>query len=285
MRDMRVLIVDDNATNRRILDRMLGRWGMRPVAAEGSDQAMELLLAALHQSDPFRLILTDMHMPDANGFDMIEQIRAHHALNALGAPTIMMLTSAGHTGDIARCERLGVAAYLLKPLRESELRDSVARVVGEAQQLLRATPKSNAVPLAQSQGPALEILVAEDNAVNQKLALRLLEKRGHHATLAANGLEVLELLERRSFDLVLMDVQMPLMDGVEASYEIRRREVLTGEHLPIYAVTANAMKGDREKYIAGGMDGYLAKPIRPVELDKLLHDLCANKTSVLSASA
>jgi signal transduction histidine kinase/DNA-binding response OmpR family regulator len=285
MRDMRVLVVDDNATNRRILDRMLARWGMRPVTSEGSSQAMGELLTALQENDPFRLILTDMHMPDANGFDMIEMIRAHHALNALAAPTIMMLTSAGHTGDIARCDRLGVGAYLLKPIRESELRDSVARVLGEAQELQRSSHKPAGIRPAQPSGPVLDILVAEDNPVNQKLALRLLEKRGHKTTLAANGLEVLELLARRSFDLVLMDVQMPLMDGVEASLEIRCRELLTGEHLPIYAVTANAMKGDREKYLAGGMDGYLAKPIRPVELDKLLHDLCESKTSVLSASA
>jgi len=267
--DIKVLIVDDNETNRRILSRMLGRWGMRPTSTEGSEEALAALWSAHQLGDPYRLILTDMHMPGTDGFQLIEKIRQDHELTA---PTIMMLTSAGHHGDVARCRELGVAAYLLKPIRESELRDAVSRVIGGWKDGLRAArqPESAGPAVLQNIETILEILVAEDNGVNQMLALRLLEKRGHRTTLAVNGLEVLDLLQNRTFDLILMDVQMPLMDGVEATMEIRRREIATGRHVPIYAVTANAMKGDREHYLDTGMDGYLAKPIRPVELDQLL---------------
>jgi two-component system sensor histidine kinase/response regulator len=276
LRDLKVLIVDDNQTNRRILDRMLGRWGMRPTTVDGNDEAMRVLLLAEKGRDPFRLILTDMHMPETNGFGLVENIRASLELTP---PTIMMLTSAGHRGDVARCEELRIAAYLLKPIRESELREAVCRVVGawSADQAAREEQRSGTIEWV---GEVLEILVAEDNLVNQKLVLRLLEKRGHHTTLAANGLEVLDLLGTKRFDVVLMDVQMPVMDGVEAVMEIRRRELGTARHVPVYAVTANAMKGDREHYLASGMDGYLAKPLRPVELDQLLRELAAQKTAV-----
>jgi signal transduction histidine kinase/DNA-binding response OmpR family regulator len=267
--DQRVLIVDDNATNRLILERMLSRWGMRPTCADGSSAAMESLLFAHGEGDPFNLILTDMHMPDTDGFGFISQVRANTEITA---PTIMMLSSAGHRGDVVKCQELGVAAYLLKPIRESELRDAVTRVmngrVGEIR--LPRVVKAKAANAIGSQTNALDILIAEDNPVNQRLAIRLLEKRGHRVQLAVDGIQVLALLERHHFDLILMDVQMPLMDGVEATLAIRRHEQETGGHIPIYAVTANAMKGDREHYLAVGMDGYLAKPIRPVELDRLL---------------
>lgn len=299
MRDMRVLIVDDNATNRRILDRMLTRWGMNPDSASSADAAMECLFSANRIGDPYRLVLTDMHMPDADGFDLIGRVRAE---KNLAAPTIMMLTSAGHRRDVARCHELRIEAYLLKPIRESELREAVARVLGTtiaSAPLTGIMPTDNTIPsiiiaanpatpglpfacttaaTATTDATAIEgaavgtydILVAEDNLVNQKLALRLLQKRGHTVTVAKNGMEVLALLELRSFDLILMDVQMPVLDGVEAALEIRRHEQTTGLHIPIFAVTANAMKGDRERYLASGMDGYLAKPISPARLDALL---------------
>jgi len=271
MRGMKALIVDDNSTNRRILDRMLTRWGMRPDSAESADAAMDCLFTANVNGDPYRLILTDMHMPDADGFDLIGRVRAQKNLTA---PTIMMLTSAGHRRDIARCKEFQVDGYLLKPIRESELHEAVARVVGSAIAARRLPPAPDAVlPVAVNENTTkLQILVAEDNLVNQKLALRLLQKRGHTATIAKDGLEVLALLANRTFDLVLMDVQMPRLDGVEATLEIRRREQATGEHLSIFAVTANAMKGDRERYLSCGMDGYLAKPIIPAELDALLQE-------------
>jgi CheY-like chemotaxis protein len=164
-----------------------------------------------------------------------------------------------------------VSAYLLKPIRQSELREAVARVLG-------ARTHEGAIPLitrfslqdAREPSASLRVLLAEDNLVNQRLAVRLLEKRGHRVVVAGNGLEALEALEKESFDLVLMDVQMPGMDGLEATAAIRKKESVSGLHLPVVALTAHAMKGDREKCIAGGMDGYLTKPIRPQELDQLL---------------
>ncbi len=278
MRHVRALVVDDNATNRLILFRMMTNWGMRPHAVEGVADAMLAILAADAEGDPFRLILTDMHMPDADGFELIEMVRAR---TDILPPTIMMLTSAGHRRDVARCQQLQVDAYLLKPIRESELREVVGRLLGAALALNPLVVKGPAVQAQRAVRSAtpLSILVAEDNLVNQRLAIRLLEKRGHKATLAQDGLEVLALLQKHTFDLILMDVQMPLMDGVEATRAIRRQEQSTGEHLPIFALTANAMKGDRERYIESGMDGYLAKPISPIELDNVLSTLSPVPTS------
>jgi two-component system, sensor histidine kinase and response regulator len=269
----RVLIVDDNSTNRRILESFLARWGTRPDLSASSDEAFTALKAAHQMRDPYHLILADLRMPGADGFGLIEQIREHKELTA---PIVMMLTSAGR-GDVARCRELDVAAYLLKPIRESELHRTISRILGE----LRGASASvdsveGAEPaIVKTMSGVLNILVAEDNRINQRVALRLLEKRGHKATLAANGQEVLSLLETQTFDLILMDVQMPVMSGVDATLEIRKREQKSGHHVPIYALTANAMKGDRERYVSSGMDGYLAKPIRPEELDELL---CKGKT-------
>jgi CheY-like chemotaxis protein len=203
-----------------------------------------------------------------DGFAMIEEIRRKPEL---ATATIMMLTSAGHRGDAARCQELGVAAYLLKPIRQSELREAVARVLG-------ARPHEGAIPLvtrfslqdAREPDAYLSVLLAEDNLVNQRLAVRLLEKRGHRVVVAGTGVEALKALEKERFDLVLMDVQMPEMDGLEATAAIREKEKSTGAHQAVVALTAHAMKGDREKCMAAGMDGYLTKPIRPNELDQLL---------------
>jgi signal transduction histidine kinase/DNA-binding response OmpR family regulator len=284
LRDVRVLVVDDNVTNRRILDRMLARWRMRPVLVEGVERALEELRSAQAEGAPFGLILTDMHMPEVNGFGLIERVRA---MEGIKPPTIMMLSSAGHGGDVERCRELGVAAYLLKPIREAELRESMGEVMSrtteERGQAVQAAPVKGTRPVNGTSAVigmrpvngrmALDVLVAEDNPVNQKLALRLLEKRGHRVVVVGNGQEALRALAEKPFDVVLRDVQMPVIDGVEAVMEIRRREVGTARHVPVYAVTANAMKGDRERYMASGMDGYLAKPIRPVELDRLLEEM------------
>jgi two-component system sensor histidine kinase/response regulator len=207
-------------------------------------------------------------MPGMDRFELIERIRQRP--NSLTA-TIMMLTSAGHRGDAARCQELGVAAYLLKPIRQSELREAIARVLGAREQK-GAIPLITRYSLQDAREPSasLRILLAEDNAVNQRLASRLLEKRGHFVVIAGNGREALTALERQRFDLVFMDLQMPLMDGFEATAAIRKKEGASGIHLPSVALTAHAMKGDREKCLAGGMDGYLTKPIRPQELDEVL---------------
>jgi two-component system, sensor histidine kinase and response regulator len=268
LRGIKVLVVDDNLTNRRILGEMLKRWEMKPALVEGGEEALGQLLEAAHEGAPYSLILTDMHMPNMNGFELVERIREKPELSAA---TIMMLTSTGSQGSAERCRKLGVSAYLLKPIRQSELRKALTRVLGAREQSNHA-PLLTRDSLEDERGPAtcLRVLVAEDNAVNQRLARRLLEKRGHHVVVAANGREALEAIEAHTFDLVLMDVQMPDLDGFEATAALRAREAGRGLHLPVIALTAHAMKGDRERCLAAGMDGYLSKPIRPQELDDLL---------------
>ncbi|HKW57671.1 MAG TPA: response regulator [Candidatus Acidoferrum sp.] len=281
LRSVRVLVVDDNQTNCRILEGMLSRWDMRPTSAFGGEPALRCLSAARDAGEPFKLILADMHMPDMDGFSLVEEIRKRPGLSTA---TIMMLTSAGHRGDAARCQELGISAYLLKPIRQSELREAIGRVLG-------ARTEEGVIPLvtrfslhdAREPGMFLHILLAEDNLVNQRLAVRLLEKRGHSVVVASTGLEALQALEKERFDLVLMDVQMPEMDGLEATASVRAKEKHTGLHQPIIALTAHAMKGDREKCLAGGMDGYLSKPIRPAELDQLLESYTERRASTQSA--
>jgi two-component system, sensor histidine kinase and response regulator len=269
LRGVRVLVVDDNATNLRILQEMLLRWNMNPCLANGPDEALAALQSARRNSTPFRLILMDKHMPVMDGFALIEVIRRR---SLASISTMVMLTSARHRGDADRCIELGVAAYLLKPIRFAELRDALASVLGQ-----RGKPSSQtAEPVPANPGSASEqslaILVAEDNAVNQKLIIRMLEKRGHRVKLGSNGREALRLFESEPFDLVLMDIQMPEMDGLAATGKIRELEHASGpgRHIPIIALTAHAMKGDQERFLAAGMDGYLSKPIRPNELDELL---------------
>ena len=280
LRGVKVLVVDDNRTNRRILEGMLSRWHMKPTPVEGGREALAQLSAAREAGEPYGLILTDMHMPDMDGFALVEEIRKRPELSTA---TIMMLTSAGHRGDAARCQELGVSAYLLKPIRQSELREAVARVLG-AREHEGTIPLITRFSLQDAREPDafLRVLLAEDNIVNQRLAVRLLEKRGHRVVVAATGLETLQALEKESFDLVLMDVQMPEMDGLEATVAIREKEKGTGLHQPIVALTAHAMKGDREKCMAIGMDGYLTKPIRPQELDQILETYVARRLETQS---
>jgi two-component system, sensor histidine kinase and response regulator len=277
---VRVLVVDDNRTNCRILEGMLNRWEMKPITVNGGASALTLLSAAREAGEPFGLVLTDMHMPDMDGFALVEQIRQRPDL---ATATIMMLTSAGHRGDAARCQELGVSAYLLKPIRQSELREAIARVLG-AREHDGAIPLVTRFSLQDAREPDayLSVLLAEDNLVNQRLVVRLLEKRGHRVVVAATGLEALKALEKESFDLVLMDVQMPDMDGLEATAAIREKEKDTAAHQAIVALTAHAMKGDREKCLAAGMDGYLTKPIRPQELDQLLEIYVARRMETRS---
>jgi CheY-like chemotaxis protein len=219
-----------------------------------------------------------MHMPKMDGFELVERIRHRPELSA---PTIMMLTSAGHRGDAERCRELGITAYLLKPIRQSELREAIARVLGAREQ----TGEIPLVTRYSLQGACdpdtlFRVLVAEDNTVNQRLAVRMLEKRGHRVTVADNGRGALDALAKDRFDLVFMDVQMPEMDGLEATSEIRKKEKERndGTHQPVIALTAHAMKGDQERCLAAGMDGYLTKPIVPQELDAILEIYLAHRT-------
>jgi len=283
LRGVKVLIVDDNQTNRRILEGMLKRWEMKSTSVEDGEEALVQLSAAQNAEAPFVLVLTDMHMPKMDGFSLVEQIRERPELSAA---IIMMLTSAGHRGDGARCQELGVAAYLLKPIRQSELREAIARVLG-------APPQKGAIPLvtryslqdARDPQTILSVLVAEDNAVNQLLATRLLEKRSHRVVMTANGREALEALAKDRFDLVLMDVQMPEMDGLQATVALREKEKEKGDGFrqPVIALTAYAMKGDQERCLAAGMDGYLTKPIAPQELDAILDNYVARRISTTNA--
>jgi signal transduction histidine kinase/CheY-like chemotaxis protein len=282
LRGVKVLVVDDNRTNRRILERMLRRWELAVTSVEGAEEALEQMCSALEAGEPFELILTDMHMPHMDGFALVEQIRQRPELSTA---TIMMLTSAGHRGDAARCEELGVSAYLLKPIRQSELREAVVRILGAKEQE-GAVPLITRYSLQDSRDPSasLRVLLAEDNLVNQRLGMRLLEKRGHSVVVAGNGRETLTAFERGGFDLILMDLQMPEMDGFEATTVIREREKASGNRVPIVALTAHAMKGDREKCLAAGMDGYLTKPIRPAELDDILNIYTARQTELATAT-
>jgi len=266
MTGARVLIVDDNRTNRRILEGLVARWGMLPTVAVDGEQALAFYKDALSNA-PFDLILTDMHMPKMDGFDLVEKL---HSFSVTGS-TIMMLTSGGQKGDAQRCAELGISAYLLKPVRQVELHAAIARVLQrrtshkDAPMITRSTLREHFTGTR-----TLRILLAEDNPINQKLASRLLEKRNHTVIVAGNGKEALAALERENFDLVLMDVQMPEMDGFEATSLLREQERLTGKHQPVVAMTALAMNGDRERCMSSGMDGYISKPIRPQELDEVL---------------
>ena len=265
LRDMPVLVVDDNATNRRILEAMLAHWMMLPTLAEGGREALGYMGAARNAGKPYPLVLIDAQMPDMDGFALAERIKQDPSL---AGATIMMLTSAGQRGDAARCRELGIAVYLIKPIRQSELLEAIFIALG------RPSPQGErpTVLTRHSLREArrkLRVLVAEDNAVDQQLAVRLLEKEGHTVAVAGNGREALEALEKAApcgFDVVLMDVQMPEMDGFEAAAAIRQQEKATGKHLPIVAMTAHALKGDRERCLAAGMDDYVAKPIQAREL-------------------
>ena len=277
LRGIKVLIVDDNRTNRRILDGLLKHWGMFPTSVADGDQALLELESARRSGAAYDLVLTDMQMPKMDGFGLVQEIQRKRDLST---ETIMMLTSGGRRGDAARCAELGIAAYLLKPVRQSELREAIVRVLGR-RNCAGDKPVLTRYELLEQRPAAqhLNILLAEDNLINQKLAVRLLQKRGHTVTVANNGREALDTIEKTPFDLVMMDVQMPEMDGFQATIELRRRERGSGGHLPVVAMTALAMKGDKERCLHAGMDAYLSKPIRPEELDRVLEFYTSSGTA------
>ena len=257
---IRVLVVDDHATNRRVFLETLRRWEMAPEAVGSGPDALICLQQAHDLGTPFRLVLADVNMPDSDGFALVEEIRQSRDFPGVA---VIMATSAALGKDVERCRHLGITAHLTKPVRQSDLRAAILVGLGRGP----SDQTGARLPDRRRQRRRnLRILVAEDNLVNQKLATRLLEKAGHMVVVAANGRHALEALESESFDLVLMDVQMPEMDGLDAAAAIREREQRTREHQPIIAMTAHAMKGDREKCLAAGMDGYVTKPIRPDDL-------------------
>jgi CheY-like chemotaxis protein len=268
--NLKVLVVDDNAVNRRIFVEQLTRWGMRPTAVSGGQDALDALLAASHGADPYALVLLDANMPEMDGFGVIEGIAARPDL---ADAVIMMLTSSGQHGDAARCRALGVAAYLTKPVKHKELLNQIHRVVADRTQKEKPAAAAERAPTGRD--PTMEpvnILLAEDNIVNQRVAVGLLRRRGHRVTVANNGREAVAALMHEPFDLVLMDVQMPEMGGLEATTAIRDHEWKTGGHTRIVAMTAHAMTGDRERCLAAGMDGYLSKPINQALLFQVVEE-------------
>jgi CheY-like chemotaxis protein/HPt (histidine-containing phosphotransfer) domain-containing protein len=274
---LRVLVVDDNSTNRLILREMLENHYMQPHAAGSAAEALSMLRYARARGQPFPLLLTDVNMPDVDGFTLVEQVRREPQLRDA---VVIVLTSGDRPGDKARCTELGVAAHLRKPIKQSELLDAIVLAMGvtgpEPDQPARTEEPRPALP-------ALRILLAEDAYPNQVLVVRLLDKQGHTVTIANNGKEAVVLLKQQAFDLVLMDVQMPEMDGLEATRLIRRLEA-QGQlapqgrtPIPIVAMTAHAMKGDRELCLDSGMNGYVSKPVRRRELEDALAELFPSK--------
>jgi CheY-like chemotaxis protein/HPt (histidine-containing phosphotransfer) domain-containing protein len=261
LRNLPVLVVDDNYTNRLLLEELLRGWRMHPVVTASGPAALTELKQAAKKGDPFPLLLLDALMPEMDGFALLERVRQHPEL--MGA-VVMMLSSGDRHGDASRCRQLGVARHLIKPIKPSDLLDAILTALAGA-----ASDRRKTVAVAASTVPStapMRILLAEDNAVNQKLAVRLLEKHGHRVVVAPNGREAVHAVEEQPFDLVLMDVQMPEMNGLEAAAAIRELEKTTGGHIPIIALTAHALKGDREECVAAGMDDYLSKPLQPREL-------------------
>ena len=270
IRDTPVLIVDDNATNRRILMEMLSNWGMRPTSAESVREALPLLRGAHQAGEPYDLVLTDANMPDVDGFTLAKEIKEDRML---GSTIIMMLTSGDRRGDVTRCDELGLAAYLLKPIKQSELFDAIVLALGVAEAEDDSSSKAAVEETAVLR--PLKVLLAEDSLVNQRLAVGLLEKHGHTVMVAGHGREAIATMQSQTFDVVLMDVQMPEMDGFEATAAIRHQEQRTGGHIPIVAMTAHAMKGDRERCIAAGMDSYVSKPVRASQLFQVIESVLA----------
>jgi two-component system sensor kinase len=270
--DLPVLVVVDNNTNRRILQDVLVNWGMQPSLAPDGPAALAELDEAATRGDPFRLVLLDMMMPTMDGFAVAERVRQNARLTDC---TIVMLSSA-LTDNSARCEELGIAHNLIKPVKQSNLRDTILRVLSTQKELGHA---AGPAPAQVAETPrSLRILLADDGLVNQKVARGLLERRGHQVVVANNGREAVEAVERDKFDLVLMDVMMPEMDGFEATAAIRQKEQSTGEHMQIVAMTAHALKGDRQRCLEAGMDAYLSKPVQPKVLYELIEGIAGTTT-------
>jgi CheY-like chemotaxis protein len=269
LRGLRVLVVDDNATNRRILGEMLTNWRLDPTVVDGAPAALAALDVAQRQSRPFHMVLLDAQMPGTDGYTLARRITRDR--DGAG-PTLIMLTSAGH--EPARARSAGIHAALLKPVKQSDLLDAIVTTLGG-----KSVARGEARRAAREPRPRkLRVLLVEDNRVNRTMAIRILEKRGHAVTWAENGQEALKEIatarrtrhrgrsQSAAFDVVLMDVQMPVMNGLEATMQIRDGERASGQHVPIVAMTAHAMRGDRERCLAAGMDAYLVKPIQAEEL-------------------
>ncbi len=278
--DLSVLIVDDNSTNRRILKEMVLNWGMRPVVASNAREALQQLNEAQACGQPIRLLLSDVNMPEADGFQLARWIREDSRLDPL---LIIMLTSGGREGDGERRDQLRIAARLMKPLKQSEVFDAIVTTLGV--DVMHAATHETEPAHTNAQVRPLKILLAEDNLANQKLAVGVLTRQGHQVTIASNGREAVKAWAADSFDVILMDVQMPDMDGFEATNAIRELEKRSGGHIPIVAMTAHAMSGDRDRCLESGMDEYLSKPIRARQIADKLASIFDGNTLECSAAA
>ena len=266
--DTRVLIVDDNATNRLILEEMTRSWGMHPTAVRSAREAISVLQQSQKSGAQMPLVLSDVNMPEVDGLTLTSWIRQDPVL---ADTAVIILTSGTHADDLKRCDDLHVAAHLMKPVKQSELLGAIET------SLERATAEhEEAVTLPDApkrELPPMRVLLAEDSLVNQRLAIGLLEKHGHSVVAVNNGKEAIVALSSQQFDVVLMDLEMPEMDGLEATAVIRVKEKQTGKHVPIIAMTAHAMKGDRERCLEAGMDDYVSKPIRVHKLFEALESI------------
>ncbi len=271
-----VLVVDDNPTNRRILEQTLLRWGMKPTSVSSGWAALAELRRRREAGEATPLVLLDAQMPQLDGFATAAKIKQDPDLIKA---TIMMLTSSGQRGDSDRCRQVGISAYLTKPVRQWELREAILQVLGLRRQRNEGSKLVTRHSLQEARY-RLRILLADDNPINRELTVRILSKRGHVVSVVPNGKMALEALDAQSFDVALMDVQMPEMDGFEATAAIRRKERMTGSHIPIIALTAHAMKGDRERCLAAGMDGYISKPIQAQELLEITESFVGNSGAV-----
>ncbi|WP_414423699.1 GAF domain-containing protein [Synechococcus sp. R6-5] len=269
----RLLVVDDNATNRKILRCQATAWGMVVEEAENAYQAMDKLRQAVREGRPFPLVVLDMQMPEVDGETLGRWIKADPQL---AETQLVMMTSLGLGEHSRRAAEIGFAAYLVKPVKQSRLQEALAMALGKSSGLSTSLlgigpPLSQTTPMADRPQQSLRILLAEDNPVNQKVALRQLESLGYMADVVANGQEVLDLLQQVSYDLILMDCQMPVMDGYEATRRLRQQERRSGHRTVVIAITANAMQEDRERCLQAGMDDYLSKPVLKEDLERVLN--------------
>jgi two-component system, sensor histidine kinase and response regulator len=273
LRDLPILIVDDNATSSRIFAEMALAWQMKPAVAESGDEALALLRQAKTLGTPFGVVLVDAQMPGIDRFGFAERLKQEPT--AEGLP-IIMLTSDGLRGDAARCRDLGINAYLTKPVKRSDLLQAIRGALG-SQAAADQNPPVFTIHSLRENRKRLKVLLVEDNRVNEALAVRVLEKRGHHVTVARNGIAAQDALAQQTPDLILMDVQMPEMNGFEATTAIRQGELKSGQHVPIIAMTAHTMTGDKERCLDVGMDGYVSKPIRADELFSVVERVLAEQ--------
>jgi two-component system, sensor histidine kinase and response regulator len=272
----RALVVDDNVTNGRILGEMLAHWGMKPTLVESGAAALGELVRAAGTGTPFPLVLIDGMMPEMDGFTVAKKIQNDPRLSCA---QVMMLPSTMSSGAAKRCEELGVAGYFMKPASQPEILETILLAIGGT---VATMPATEATPIVKT-GRALRILLAEDNFVNRAVAAAILEKKGHSLAHVSNGTEAVEAAEREAFDLIFMDVQMPELDGYEATRRIRAAEQGTDRHTPIVALTAHAMGGDRERCLAAGMDDYLSKPLKKEALYLLLEKISSRKLAGAAA--